>query len=409
MDRRRYSRLLLVAAVLGVAVGLVATGFRIAWLAAKHALWHQLDATYWRIVVSTGAGVLIGGILYRTFYPGALAALVRQFHENGSVPLAENVPTIPVGFIGLIAGQNAGPEGVMSVVGGSFGTQVADSLGLPDARKLLTLAGMGAGFGAILGAPIGGALLWLELPHERGLEYYEAIIPTFVASFAGYLTEALLGGFHLFPTWHVSAVAPVSALQLAVAAVVAVVAVPFGALYTAIFGVVGRLFNRWSSAVYVRTTAAGLGIGVLGWLLPLTYFYGGSKMNQLVGADLGLGVLLATLFGTMVAAALTINGNWIGGLIVPHMFMGAVLGLAASLVVPGFPPVISMLAGMAAFNAVVTGTPLSSALIAIALTDGASITPVFLAGLVGFVGSPLVGFLQTAAPRREAPNFHVGE
>ncbi|GAA0269184.1 chloride channel protein [Halobacterium noricense] len=409
MDQRRFSKLLACAAVLGVTVGLVATGFRVAWLAAKHALWHTFEATYWRIPVSVAAGVLIGTILYKTYYPGALAALVRQFHDEGSVPLAENVPTVPVGFIGLIAGQNAGPEGVMSVVGGSFGTQAAETFGMPNAEKLLTLAGMGAGFGAILGAPIGGALLWLELPHERGLEYYEAIIPTFVASFAGYLTEAALGGFHLFPTWHVSAVAPISGGQLVAAAAVAVVTIPFGALYTTIFDTVGRLFNRWSPAIYVRTTVAGLGIGLLGYALPLTYFYGGSKMNQLVGTDLGLGVLVATLLGTMVAAAFTINGNWIGGLIVPHMFMGAVLGLAASMVVPALPPILSMLAGMAAFNAVVTGTPLSSALIAIALTDGASITPVFLAALVGFVGSPLVGFLQTAAPRREPPNFHVGD
>ncbi|MFB6270842.1 MAG: chloride channel protein, partial [Halobacterium sp.] len=102
-------------------------------------------------------------------------------------------------------------------------------------------------------------------------------------------------------------------------------------------------------------------------------------------------MLVATLLGTMVAAGLTINGNWIGGLIVPHMFMGAVLGLAVSTVLPAFPPVLAMLAGMAAFNSVVTGTPLSSALIAIALTDGASVTPVFLAALGAFVGSPLVG------------------
>jgi H+/Cl- antiporter ClcA len=64
---------------------------------------------------------------------------------------------------------------------------------------------------------------------------------------------------------------------------------------------------------------------------------------------------------------------------------------------------------MAAFNSVVTATPLSSALIAIALTNGASITPVFLASLVAFVGSPNVQFLEVAAPRSEAPAFHTGD
>ncbi|MFB6270840.1 MAG: hypothetical protein ABEH83_12920 [Halobacterium sp.] len=67
MDERRFSKLLVFAAVLGVAVGLVATGYRVAWLAAKHALWHAFEATDWRVPVSTDAGVLIGVILYRTY------------------------------------------------------------------------------------------------------------------------------------------------------------------------------------------------------------------------------------------------------------------------------------------------------------------------------------------------------
>ncbi|MFB6107316.1 MAG: chloride channel protein, partial [Haloplanus sp.] len=93
-------------------------------------------------------------------------------------------------------------------------------------------------------------------------------------------------------------------------------------------------------------------------------------------------------------------------LIVPHMFMGALVGRVAALVVPGLPPMLAMLTGMAAFNSAVTGTPLSSALIAIALTDGASVTPVFLASLVAFGASPSLTFLSEAAPRSESPRFH---
>ncbi len=406
LDERRFHHMLLVAAVLGVGVGLVATGFRVVWLFVKHHLWAALDATYWRVPVSVGAGILIGTILYATFYPGALSALVNQFHAEGRVELEENVPILPVGLIGLVAGQNAGPEGVMSVVGGSFGTYVSELVGFDDATKLLTLAGMGAGFGTILGAPIGGALLWLELPHERGLEYYEAVVPTFVASFAGYLTEATLGGMALFPVWETASIVPPTLSKLGWAAGVGVLCIPFGLTYSRVFSAVGRAFRRASLAVYVRTTLAGAVIGVLGWLVPLSYFYGGSKMSVLLGGGFSFGTLVVTLAAVMVAAAFTIHGNWIGGLIIPHMFMGALVGRAAALAVPGLSPVLAMLAGMAAFNSVVTGTPLSSALIAIALTDGASITPVFLASLVAFAASPAVGFIAESAPRSESPAFH---
>lgn len=128
-------------------------------------------------------------------------------------------------------------------------------------------------------------------------------------------------------------------------------------------------------------------------------------MNRLLGGSRSLTTLAVTLAAVMVAAAVTIHGNWIGGLIIPHMFMGALVGTGLARVVLGLSPVLAPLAGMAAFNAVVTGTPLSSALIAIALTDGASITPVFLASLVAFTASPNVEFLQSAAPRTESPGL----
>ena len=407
LTERRFHHMLLVAAVLGVGVGLVATAFRVVWLFVKHHLWAVLDAAYWRVPVSIVAGILIGAILYATFYPGALSSLVQQFHTKGRVELEENVPIIPVGLIGLVAGQNAGPEGVMSVVGGSFGTYASELFGFENSTKLLTLAGMGAGFGTILGAPIGGALLWLELPHERGLEYYEAIVPTFVASFAGYLTEAAIGGMELFPVWETASLVPPTLGKLGWAAGIGLACIPFGLVYSRLFSAIGDAFRRIPMAVYVRTTLAGAVIGVLGWLVPLSYFYGGAKMNVVLHGDLTLTTLLVTLGAVMVAAGVTIHGNWIGGLIIPHMFMGALIGQATATVVPGLPPMLAMLAGMAAFNSVVTGTPLSSALITIALSDGASITPLFLASLLAFGASPSVGFLTEAAPRSESPDFHM--
>lgn len=406
---RNFHHLLVVAAVLGVGVGLVAAAFRIVWLALKQFLWTTFTAPYWRVPVSVAAGVLIGGILYATFYPGALSSLVQQFHDEGRVEPEEIVPILPAGLIGLVAGQNAGPEGVMSTVGGAFGTYVADLVEFTDSTKLLTLAGMGAGFGTILGAPIGGALLWLELPHERGLEYYEAIVPAFVASFAGYLTEVALGGMRLFPRWTTASLVPPTPAELGWAAGVGAVCIPFGLVYSQVFSRIGRLFRRLSVAVYVRTTLSGAVIGVLGWLVPLSYFYGGAKMNVLLAESFSIQSLLLILGAVMIAAAVTIHGNWIGGLIIPHMFMGAIVGRVAAIAVPGLSPTVAMLAGMASFNSVVTGTPLSSALIAIALTNGASITPVFLASLVAFLASPSITFLPEAAPRSETPAFHTSE
>lgn len=401
-----YRRVLAFAAAVGLGVGLFATGFRLAWKAGLDLLWGG-DVVLWhRIVVSTVAGLLIGAIGSLTHYPGSLAAVVRDFHEDGTIPARDNIPVVPSNFLGLLAGQGAGPEGMMSVVGGSLGTRVGDRLGA-GGRKLLTLAGMGAGFGTILGAPLGGALLWLELPHRRGIEYYEAIIPTLVASFTGYLVMVSLGGLDLFPVWQADLFYEYAPIHLAAALLVGIVVVPLGHLYDRVFTAVGRALDYYSPRLIVRTTLAGLGIGLLGYALPLTYFYGGTQINAVLQGSHSFALLLAVLGGEMVAAALTIQGNWHGGLIIPHMFMGAVSGQALSLVVPGLPAPIAMLAGMAAFNATVTGTPLSSALIAISLTDGAAIVPVFLGSLAAFVLGPSVGFVKTEGPRREAQELYL--
>lgn len=394
--------------LLGVLIGLFATAFRVAWLEADAAVWGTFTAGYHRIWISTLAGMLIGIIMHWSFYPGSLATIVRHFHRSGRIPFEDNKPIVPSGLIGLVAGQSAGPEGVMSQVGGSFGTKVADKLGYDGSGKILTLAGMGAGFGSILGAPIGGGILWLELPHERGMEYYEAIVPTLVASFAGYLTMAMVGGLALFPAWQASVLVPLRTTHLVFAIGIGLLCIPFAIVYTRIFELVGELFGRWSPQVYVRTTVAGLVIGLLGYAIPLTYFYGGKQINEILTGTIPFFDLVAILGGTMLAASVTINGNWQGGLIIPHMFMGAVIGRAASLVVPGLEPALAMLAGMAAFNSTVTGTPLASALIAIALTDGASIVPVFLASLTAFVASPIVRIIDTEEPRKEQPGFHLG-
>ena len=52
--------------------------------------------------------------------------------------------------------------------------------------RVLTIAGMAAGFTVLFGAPLGAAVFALELLHRRGLQYYEALLPAVLGSLAGY-------------------------------------------------------------------------------------------------------------------------------------------------------------------------------------------------------------------------------
>lgn len=409
MNMSILRRISLAAVFIGIIVGLFAAGFTLLWAALQDLVWFS-DALIWRIPISIGAGFVVGLILTFSFYPGSLSSLIQIFHRDGRVPLSENIPVIPSNLVGLVGGQSAGPEGALSAFGGSIGTWIADRLKIPNAGKLLTLAGMGAGFGTILGAPVGGALLWLELPHERGMEYYEALTPTLLASIVGYMVMTSLVGFELFPHWNFTHPISLTLPSLLGAVFVAAVCVIGAMTYTRIYRFIARVFDALPMPLIVRTTVAGALIGVAGYFVPLSYFYGGKhSMSLLLGDALPLTLLAVTLIVKMFTCSVTIHGYWQGGLIIPQMFMGALVGQMCGQLVPWLPTDVAMLCGIGAFNAAVTGSPLASALIAISLTHTTALAPVFAASILASLASPTIRFIQTAGPRTEEPGFHLDE
>jgi H+/Cl- antiporter ClcA len=402
-----YRDLLMLSVVVGVAVGLFSAAFLVVWKVMHHLAWDHLPHLYDRIWFSALMGLLIGLILHRLFDPGSMAAIVHHYHRKGYLPLKDNVPILPVSFLGLVGGQSAGPEGALTQAGGSIGSWTARLFYRPRFTRLLTLAGMGAGFGAFLGAPVGGAVLWLEMLHDRGLEYYEAIVPTLVASATGYLVIVLLTGHGIVTAWPVSGDVVVGQSDLYLALAVGVVCAAVVAVYAWLFRWTGRVMKAWSAPIYVRTTAAGLLIGLLGYAFPLSYFYGSGQVAEVFAGTLSVWMLAGVLLAKMLAASVTIKGHWQGGLIIPHLFMGAVVGQIAVKLAPGLHPVPVTLMAMAAFNAAATQTPLASALIVLALTGFGHPVPIFLASLSGFLAGQRIRLIEHKQPRTRRPNFHL--
>jgi H+/Cl- antiporter ClcA len=407
LEDTRFRKSIVMAILLGVCVGLFSALFTLAWHGLESLFWGHLEIRLVdRIWFSTAAGLIIGLVLTWLHDPGSMATIIYHFHKSGKLPMRDNLPIQPVSLLGLVAGQSAGPEGALTQAGGSLGAWVSRLFHQPQYMRLLTLAGMGAGFGAFLGAPVGGAVLWLEMLHTRGLEYFEAIIPTMVCSSAAYLVMVVTLGHGVVQPWHITDAAAATWWMPLIAVGIGLACGPFAKLYALIFRRIGRLVNLVRCPIIVRTTLAGLIIGLLGYICPLSYFYGGKQMGDLFALQATAWVLLGLILAKVLAVCVTVRGHWQGGLIIPHMFIGATFGKLLVVWFPGLDPVLAMLCGMAGFNAAATQTPLSSALIVLALTGYGNPAPVFLAGIAGFLAGQGTVIIENKQSRTAPLNFH---
>lgn len=350
------------------------------------------------LVVMPLSGLLIGLVIHVLGNPGEISLIVDNIHSRGGrINTRENPSMVLASLVSISSGGSLGPEAPMVQVTGSFGTWVADRLGLQgeDVRSL-SVAGMAAGFTALFGAPLGGAFFALEiLHHQHVAEYYEAVLPAIVSSCASYLVFALITHLGISPTWtfpqyHVDnidnfALAIGSGVLGAIAAWVFIGLVKSGAW----------LFAKLPEPIYIRTTLAGLGLGVLAALVPLTRYFGHEELNKVVESHEGALFLLILAFAKMSAIAITVNGEWRGGFIIPLFFTGACIGKAVALLMPGLHPVLTMIAVMAALNAAVTRTPISTTLLLTKLTGFSPLTPILFASLVGFFLSPKLPFIKS--------------
>lgn len=343
------------------------------------------------LVVLPIAGFLVGSVIHILGNPGEIALIVDNIHfRGGRLEPKRNPAMLLSSLISIAAGGSAGPEAPLVQVTGSFGTWVADRLNLSgEDLRSLSLAGMAAGFTALFGAPLGGAMFALEiLHHQHVLEYYQALMPAIVASCASYLVFAAITHLGIAPTWHFPQYQINHIDDFLWAIGCGMIGAGVGWLFIGVFRFCDRLFERLALPIYWQTALAGLGLGVLAWLMPLTRYFGHEELNEVLTTDLTVLTLVALACAKIAAIALTVTGGWRGGFIIPLFFTGACVGKAIALLIPGVNPALAMICTMAALNATVTRTPVSTTLLLAKLASASPFTPVLFASLIGFFLAP---------------------
>lgn len=387
-------------AIVGIASGLLGA----AYVALLHLLQRVLDPSLHGPAVQLAILVAVGG---------AVALITRLGGETGNVELlvdnihvlggAEDVKAlrslIPSSLLCISAGAGMGPEAPLVQSTGTIGTVVGNRLDRNHADlRVLTITGMAAGFTVLFGAPLGSAIFALEILHRRGLQYYEALLPSVIGSLCGYCVYLGLSGLGVEPIWQFPAVGVLHMGDLGVAVLIGLLGAVGAAAFTATTHAL-----RWALGavpVAARYVIGGLVLGLLGWWSPYALTFGEKQLGGLLEHRLAVGALVVAIVAKLAGTSVTLASGWKGGFIIPLFFMGAAFGQIAAEVFPSLNEPVVMACAMVALCVGVTKTPIGTMLVVTEMAGLQLLPALLIAAVVAIFAADRVSLIESQRERR---------
>ncbi|MEM0982094.1 MAG: chloride channel protein, partial [Cyanobacteria bacterium P01_H01_bin.58] len=332
--------------------------------------------------------------------------VIDRVHDAGRLEPKQTPGMIATSLVSITAGGSLGPEAPLVQINGSLGSWLSEKLKLTvKSMRVMTFCGMGAALAAFFGDPIGGPLFALEIPHRRGIEYYEAIVPAMVAGICSFGifrmgTGLEVGGIYNFGRF--GDLPDLTWLNLIEGAGLGLIGALAGILFIGLFRLMKWMIQKIEHQHILLALMGGLGIGWIAVLYPPTLFFSEQQIEtQLLAQSASFGVitLLGICFAKMLAICFTIHGGFRGGFIFPLFFTGASLGLAIAFGIPTIHPTIAVLCSMAAINVAITKTPISTTIILTVLSDTTILPVIAIASFTSFLLTSNIGLLKTQRSR----------
>jgi len=346
----------LLAAITGAITGLFVRFFE--FLVTELVFDWILQGPLWLGAVAPGIGLVLSAILLHTLGDGASSATadeyLRAFHDP-------EYPLRPRAFVGRMAaaittlgsGGAMGLEGPSMYGGSALGAMIQRRLPAAfrgaDHRTLL-VAGAAAGVAAIFKAPATGAIFALEVPFRDQMAR-RMLLPALVASASGYLVFVALSDTRPIFSFDSEEVASFQYRDLA------------GAILIGVCCAIGaRAFSRLirhAKAFTLRPIALRVVLASITMvvLFVISRLLTGESLTIGTGYEVirwlaeehPLWLLIAVLVLRCLATATTLAGGGVGGLFVPLVVGGALVGRAVGDVVNPLDPTLYVLLGIAAF------------------------------------------------------------
>ena len=352
---RRSQQVLLFAAVTGVLTGAMVAGFE--FVTREVVFEELLHAPLWVRCLAPVVG-LVGAALSLRYLGGGGPATSDEYIENfhdrrRRLPLRPFPARMLAAFFTLGSGGAMGYEGPSIYAGAASGTWLQSRLGRffsRDEAKVLLVAGAAAGVAAIFRAPATGVVFALEVPYRDDLARRQ-LLPASIAAAAGYLTfVALLGTDPLLP---VAGAPGFGFTELGGAVGLGLLCGAIARLFSVGIQRVKTLGDRRDPVLVAAV--AGAGLAALAWTSdvifdqPFTLGAGYDTVNWSLDPSRATGLVLLLFVMRAAATAVTVGGRGVGGLFIPLVVQGALLGRAVEGLFGETESTLFPLIGVAAF------------------------------------------------------------
>tara|TARA_B100000700_G_C15036470_1_gene853074 strand:- start:1294 stop:2643 length:1350 start_codon:yes stop_codon:yes gene_type:complete len=354
-----------------------------------------------------GAGGFLSGTIIYKFAPAASGSGVSHImaylrHKKVAMGIRVGLIKLISGIIAIGSGFPLGPEGPSVQMGGSVAWQMAKWLKAPNAfRRVIVAAGGGAGIAAIFSAPIGGFIYAIEelLNSARPVVLLLVVVTTFWAdTWADVLQAAGInpnaGGFDISLGFQLEReytpivnFLPVDFVYLIALGITVGLLAELYCKY--VLSMQKKYTELFKNHLTIKMTSSGVLLGGMYSLIPTEFHKLGDLQNLIVSGNadikLAIGIFIILFFSSGLAAA----SGAPGGLFFPMLTLGGAIGLACGISVEaltGHVPSTYIFAGMGAFIAACSRTPITAMFLAFALTkDLLILKPILIACLTSFL------------------------
>ncbi len=354
-----------------------------------------------------GIGGYISSILISKIAPtarGSGVSHIMAFLRHHNVPMGLKVGIVKLisGIIAIGSGFPLGPEGPSVQMGGSVAWKMAQWLKAPVSfRRVIVAAGGGAGLAAIFSAPIGGFIYTIEelLNSARPIVLLLVVVTTFLADTWADILQSLgldpkatgfdfIKGFQVERAYNLNVqFLPIDLIYLLLLGVIIGV---LGELYCRYVLTMQAQGSKWfKNQLVLRMVLCGVLLGAMYSCLPEEFHHLGKLQEAIVSGDTNISLAVATFCILFLTTGLAAASGAPGGLFYPMITLGGCIGLACSgwiEGITGYAPSTYIFAGMGAFVAACSHTPITAMFLAFALTKNLLILkPILVCCITSFL------------------------